>query len=183
MALLDRPGLHQEHRRVEELRVVQEPLGPEQLGLSAVVVPEHVQEIGPRVELVVPGRDPPPTADHPVRLGQLRGVPPVRRVGVGVGVLQDQEGLRPDRPLEHPAQGRAAGHAREVDGQLHRRVSDPHVVDVARGDEDRVLPSPSSGPDRGLERMVEGAAAELAELGALLVGEEAARGIFFLGSG
>jgi hypothetical protein len=49
---------------------------------------------------VVPGQHVPLT-NPPVALGEGGGVDPVLAEGVGVGVLQDEEGLRPDHALHH----------------------------------------------------------------------------------
>jgi hypothetical protein len=63
------------------------PLGAKDGG-GLEVVPEEVDEVGPRVQLVVPRGHPAPPPQHPVLLVQAAGVSPGLAVRVCVRILQ-----------------------------------------------------------------------------------------------
>lgn len=88
------------------------------------------------------------------------------------GDLEDVEGLKPDGTLDNASQGGAAGQTRQIDAELYRRVTDPHVVDVARCHK-HALPG-AVHPYRLHQRVVQAPPTQLCELRQILLRQHAA---------
>ena len=85
--------------------------------------------------------------------------------------MQTWWGLGPHGALQDAAQGGAGGQVWKVNGQLHRRIPDPHVVDAAGGHKHGV--AVGARPDGVGQGMPESAAAQAAQVVPLGGGEEA----------